>query len=481
MKITFLIPPPLDGKPVAERIFGCNYGIYTQQNIFILYPATVIKNKGYDVNVLDCPIENIDEEGLKNFLRTDDSDLYVFYTVFLSKRTDIIARDIIRGIRSGVRFIYMGTEPTVSPEDFVADDSVVIRGEPEVTISELIEVIEGNNPLNEVTGITFMDKGRLIGNQSRGVITDLDTLPFPDRTLLKKADYHNPKLSKMPFTTMISSRGCAYRCYYCVPNSLDFAREIEFKRSDVSSRKPPVRMRSARNVIEEIRMLHSQGYRSVSFLDDQFVWNSNRVIEICEGIKDLGIEWSCLARADHLTDENVIKKMSESGCRYIDIGVESFDQRILDYIKKDLKIETVYAAVNLLKEYGIEPELNVLIGSCPLETKETILHTVSETTKLDVDYVLFSICTPFPHTIFHEIAKKSGWMVVDEYIPIDPIRESLISYPHLTKDEMEKIIKDAYRHFYFRPKYIIKRLRKVSGIKDFLNKFQAAISILRGK
>ena len=82
----------------------------------------------------------------------------------------------------------------------------------------------------------------------------------------------------------------------------------------------------------------------------------------------------------------------------------------------------------------------MLIGSCPLETGNYRAHYF-ETIKLDVDYVLFSICTPFPHTIFHEVAKKSGWMIVDEYVPIDPIRESLISYPHLTKEEMEEIIK----------------------------------------
>jgi radical SAM superfamily enzyme YgiQ (UPF0313 family) len=479
MKIIFLSPPSLDSKPAAERIFGCNYGIYMQQNIFILYPATILKNKGHDVDVLDCPIEDIDEKGLHSFLESNNSDIYVFYTVFLSKKTDMSARDMIRKLRPNAYFIYMGTEPTVAPEDFVADDSFVIRGEPELTISELIEGIEGKRGLNEISGITFMDNGRVIENPSRKVIMDLDVLPFPDRAMLKKVNYHNPKLSKRPFTTIISSRGCAYNCYYCVPNSLDFAREIEYERYDVGKRKPPVRMRSAENVIEEMKMLYYQGFRSISFLDDQFVWNSQRVMDICKGIKDMGIEWSCLARADHLINEEVVKKMAEAGCKYIDIGVESFDQRILDYIHKDLKVEEVYKAVALLKKYHIEPELNVLIGSCPLETKETIEYTISETMKLDVDYVLFSICTPFPHTLFYEVAKKSGWMVVDEYVPIDPIRESLISYPHLTKEEMEKIIKRAYRRFYFRPQYILKRLCKLGGIRDFINKSKAAISILR--
>lgn len=479
--MTFLVPPPLDGNPAAERIFGCNYGIYTQPNIFILYPATVLKEEGYDVYVKDCPMEKINREEFIRYIEKDDSDVYVFYTVFLSKATDLNARRIVGEIKGNSKFIFMGTEPTCNPSDFIDGNSFVIRGEPENTIKELIDVIASGGDPSNIRGISYIKEEERIDTERREVIDNLDRLPFPDWTLLKPANYHNPKLSSTPFTTMISSRGCAYNCYYCVPNSLDFAREIEFKRYNPVGKKPPVRMRSAKNIIEEFRMLHRQGFKSVSFLDDQFVWNNKRIIEICEGIKDLDMEWSCLARADHLINEEVVKRMAEAGCKYIDIGVESFDQRILDYIHKDLKVEDVYKAVELLKKYHIEPELNVLIGSCPLETKETIEHTISETIKLDVDYVLFSICTPFPHTTFHEIAKKSGWMIVDEYVPVDPIKESLISYPHLTKGDMEAIIRRAYRHFYFRPRYILRRLCRLRGIKDFINKSRAAISILRNK
>jgi anaerobic magnesium-protoporphyrin IX monomethyl ester cyclase len=481
MKVTFLVPPPLDGKPAAERIFGCNYGIYTQQNIFILYPATVLKEKGYDVCVKDCPMEKVNKDEFVRYIKKDESDAYVFYTVFLSKATDISARNIISEIKENPKFIFIGTEPTCNPSAFISNNSFVIRGEPEDTIVELVRVIGSEDDLSNVKGISYIKDGESIDTESREVINNLDRLPFPDRTLLKPANYHNPKLRLTPFTTMISSRGCAYNCYYCVPNSLDFAREIEFKRYDPMRKKPPVRMRSAKNIIEEIKMLHSQGFNSISFLDDQFVWNKERIIKICDGIKDLNMEWSCLARADHLEDELLIKSMAEAGCKYVDIGIESFNQEILDYIKKDLKVESIYRAVGLLKRYGIEPELNILIGSCPLETKNTIEHTIAESMKLDVDYVLFSICAPFPHTTFSEIAKKNNWMVTKNYVPIDPIRQSLISYPHLTKEDMEEIIRKAYLRFYFRPSYILKRLRKVRGLRDFLNKFKTAMTILKKK
>jgi len=252
--------------------------------------AIALKEKGYDVCVKDCPIEKVNEEEFITYIKKDNSDVYVFYTVFLSKTTDITARNVINKIKGNSKFIFMGTEPTCNPADFVTDSSIVVRGEPEDTIEELCRVIHLNGDLSAVKGISYMKDGRVIDNEKRPLIDNLDLLPFPERSLLKAANYHNPKLGLTPFTTMISSRGCAYSCYYCVPNSLDFARELEFKKHDPMVRKPPVRMRSAKNVVEEIRLLHRQGFRSISFLDEQFIWNNRRIIDICDGIKALRLE-----------------------------------------------------------------------------------------------------------------------------------------------------------------------------------------------
>jgi radical SAM superfamily enzyme YgiQ (UPF0313 family) len=259
---------------------------------------------------------------------------------------------------------------------------------------------------------------------------------------------------------------------------LSFAREIEYKREKHSG-KPPVRLRSPENVIWEFTQLAEAGYRSISFIDDQFVWGSKRTLEICEGIEHLGVEWSCLSRADMLQDEKIVRAMGQAGCRYVDVGIESFNQEILDYIGKDCKVESLYQAVRNLKEAGIEPELNILLGSCPLETTETIRKTFRETLRLDVDYVLFSICTPFPYTKFHAKALAEGWMIKKEYEPVDPIKESFISYPHLTKGQLDRIVRQLYIRFYFRPSYILKRLQRLKGFKDFFNKLKAALTIFR--
>jgi radical SAM superfamily enzyme YgiQ (UPF0313 family) len=480
MKATFLTPPPLDGKLAAERIFGCNYGIYPTPNIFILTLAAILKECNFNVKVVDFVTGWLVGADFVNYLKEDDSNVYIFYTVFLSKKTDLLAREIIRKQRHGAKFIFLSTEPTAAPEDFVADDSVVIRGEPEDTIRELAPKMVLNESLSDVLGISYKKESKVINNLPRPIIENLDRLPFPDRSLIDAAEYYNPKLSRLPCTALVASRGCSYRCYYCVPNSLDFAREIEFKGHSKGNAKPPVRVRSANSILEEVKGIKAQGYKSFFILDDQFPWDEQRTLDIMNGLKGLDMEWCCLARANHLLNENVVKAMAEAGCAFIAIGVESFNQEILDYIRKDIKVEMIYKAVSNLKKYGIEPELNILIGSCALETKQTIKHTLQEAIKLDVDYVLISVCTPFPYTEFNKIAKDAGWMIEPEYRAIDPIKQSFISYPHLTKNDLERIIKNAYIQFYYRPKYIWKRLRKINGLSDFVNKVKAAISILKG-
>jgi radical SAM superfamily enzyme YgiQ (UPF0313 family) len=180
-----------------------------------------------------------------------------------------------------------------------------------------------------------------------------------------------------------------------------------------------------------------------------------------------------------LQNEAVISSMATCGCKLVAIGIESFNQKILDYIGKGCRVEVFYSAIKKLKKYGISTELNILLGSSPFETKETIRQTFQEVLRLDPEYALFSICTPFPFTIFNEKAKKEGWMVRPEYEAVDPIRESFISYPHLSKEELENTVRRLYLSYYFRPGFLLKKTAEITSWRDFKNKIKAALAILR--
>ncbi len=479
MKISFLIPPPLDDSPPAERVFGCNYGLYPIPNVFILYVAAILENHGHKVKYVDGPIQKWSKKDFEEFLRKDDSEIYSFYTVFLSENTDKIAHKIVREIKGNVPIIFFGPQPTYMPEKYLIDENTyVVRGEPEYTYLELVDAIETKKELKKIKGISYKLDGKIINNETRGIIENLDELPFPARHLVKKKLYHTPKLSGRPFTAMITSRGCSHRCYYCVPCSGSFSRELEWRRVKGDYSKPKVGLRSPQNVIEEFVHLKGEGYKSVSILDDQFVWGEKRTIEICNGIKDLGIEWGCLSRADHL-NEKIVKAMADAGCKYVDIGVESFDQRVLDYIKKDMKVDTVFKAIKLLKKYGIYTKLNLLFGVSPLQTKEVMEKDIEISKKINADMVMFGVCTPFPGTEFHDIALKNGWIKTGDYVPTDPLTQSIIEYPNLSDRELKEMLKKANRSFYLRPKFILSKIKEFSNLSELKENIKALWRLVR--
>ncbi|MBI3814444.1 MAG: radical SAM protein, partial [Nitrospinae bacterium] len=290
-------------------------------------------------------------------------------------------------------------------------------------------------------------------------------------------NYFNPKFRKRPHTIMMTSRGCAFKCHFCVPNSISFARELEYMRYN-NGKKPPVQIAGAKRVIEEFKTIKNQGFNSVMIVDDQFLWARNRTLEICRGIKELGMEWGCLSRADFLTDEDVVKEMAGAGCVSIDIGVENLNQDVLDYIEKDLMVENVYKAIGLLRKYGIEPKLNIMFGTSPKETAQDIINTVEKLKRLDVSNIMFSIATPFKGTKFYDFCKEKGFLV-DESDNINPLGKSMISYPHLSKEELEKLERYAYRSFYIRPRMIMKRVASYRSIKDFVNDIKVAINLFK--
>ena len=312
-----------------------------------------------DVAYQDFVFYKKDENDYRRFLSTDTSDIYCIWAVNLSIESDLKAIEILQVIRPEARIILMGPGPSYFIEKCLVNDRIVIvRGEPEATIVELLHAIDENKPLDDILGISWLRDGKVVNNGFRPLIADLDSLPFPARHFIANRRYHNPKIKRSGYTTAFTSRNCPYHCIYCVPSSLTFAREIDL---------------------------------------------------MCEIMKKYEMLWGCQARVDAIT-EPIARMLGESGCCYVDLGVESFNDEILKYVRKGITTEQIYEAIRLLKKYKVPVKLNVLIGSSPLETKETLRHTLKEAKKLKVDQVMFNIVSPFPGTEFYKLCKENNWL-----------------------------------------------------------------------
>ncbi len=482
MKAAFLIPPPQAGSPPAERVFGCTYELYPFPPMPVLYAASALREAGHEVSVADGARDGWTPEQFDSYIREHPVDLWAFHSVNLSRDTDLAAHARIRSV-TGVEtpVVFTGPGPSYEPEVYLRDDrTFVLRGEVEQSLPQLASALSKGNAIDTADrdGLALLGPGGEVRSGApRQPIEDLDSLPFPARDLVPREAYFNPKLGARPFTAMLSSRGCPHRCRYCVPNALSFARELEGRRAS-EGEKPRARLRSAGNVIAELEELQREGYRAISFIDDEFVWSADRTEEICSAVGRMGFRWGCLARPDYI-NERTAESLANARCLYVDLGVESFVQEILDDVGKDLTVEQAESAIKLLRKLGVPVKLNVLIGASPLETKETLEITVRKAIELDPDVAMFGVCNPFPGTPYWDYAQREKLLVSPEYTPVDVQRQSTVRLPNLSPDELVSAVKRANRRFYLRPRVIVRNLLKARSPGDLLRGARAFLRKMR--
>lgn len=481
MRITFITPPSLDHEKPAERTAGCTRLVYDMPNIYELTVVAMLEKEGFKIDYKNFVLDKSSPEECFDYIRKNRSDCYFFWSVNLSIATDIQVRDFIRQTHPDAYCIFLGPGSTYYTSTFTTEErSIVVRGEPEETVKELMILMREGKDWKGIKGISYLNGETTLqqDNPPRPLIKDLDSLPFPAIHHIEKYRFSNPKLKVSPYMAMVTSRNCPFKCIYCVPSSLTFAREIEYKKEH-NGKKPPIGFRSTENVVEEIGLLAAKGYRSIGFMDDNFIVTKKRLQAIGEALKEHSIIWGCQARVDAI-NEDVARMLQEYGCEYVDLGVESFNDDILKYIKKDITEKQIIEAVGLLKKYNVPVKLNILIGTSPIETVDTIKDTLRKAKKLDVDQVMFNIVSPFPATEFYELAKENGWISGGEYTPTDVQRNSILNYPNLTSAQMERLLFTNNIRFFLSPSFVFRHIRKFSSFNDFRVAFSALKTKLFG-
>ena len=454
MKIIFLLNEL--SKKVPDKVYGCSYTLYPTPDLASLYNAAVLKKAGHDVSL--ARIKKLSDP-------LPDADAYLINSVILSHKSDL---EITNRLKERKVFFF-GPYPTLFPEKYLArKNQYVLRGETEHYIAQAIGTPE------KTLGVSYKKERSIHHNKTAGIITDLDSIPFPAREL-DNGQYFNPKLHLKKFTNILSSRGCANRCYFCVPNSISWAREIEWKKTHQT--KPPVTVRSAKNIISELKALKTEGYEEFSFIDDQFVVGKERILEVLKGVRKLNFRFGLLARADRLHDKDIIKNLARAGCEYVDLGVESFNQSVLDDIQKDIKVETVYETIKWLSESKIDPKLNIMLGTSPKEDESIIKDTIKKALSSPANYCMFSIATPFPGTEFRKVAQKNNWIIKDNNT--NPASVAQISYPHLSNKKLEQLNNYANRRFYLRFETLTRQIRKIHNLKTLRFSILTLINYLR--
>jgi len=438
MKFSFIRIPEVF---TQYDLFGSSQGVRsTYPPLGLEYIGASLEREGHKVVIIDLGAEEVSKQSLTKTLVTSDA---VGMSVYIDNyQTAAKVAQSIKEVAPDVPLIIGGPHCTLMKDSVftqipAADIAVELEGE--LVILEIAKFLQGTKDLSEISGINYREKSQIKSGRPLQVIPDLDALPFPARHLTEKYDYGNFKGGIRPrkkFTTMITSRGCPFKCRYCTRYG-----NIEGWR---------FRRRSPNNIIQEMQQI-SEKYKSVMIVDDSFLADTKAAQYIMDSLiaLKLDLELHVLGARVDSAEPELYKKMKKAGVRSITFGIESGNQDVLDYYHKHITVPQIRTAVHLARDMDFITQGFFIFGA-PFETKKHINNTIKLATSLPFDTVVFQ---PLEYEIGSDLWEET---VQEKKISRDEITlfaDSRRGLGNFTIDELREFVKKGYRRFYLNPRY----------------------------
>ncbi|MDO8669170.1 MAG: radical SAM protein [Candidatus Buchananbacteria bacterium] len=416
-----LIEPPTGEKEITS---------FKYPPMGLLALATYLDKHGYNIKLIDASVDNLSVEELMIKIKDAKPDLVGISVMSVNVLQTFNLADEIKKYNPDIKVIVGGIHPTVMPDHTLSNKNIDIAviGEGELTVIELLEALKNNQDLSQVRGLAFRQGEEIITTIRRPLITNLDELPIPLYHLFDIKKYKSPYAKRMPFISIVRSRGCFYSCTFC-GNPKMFGQTF--------------RCQSPERTVAEIDYLVNKfGIKEISFKDTELTLDKN-LEKLCDLLiaKNYDLIWTCNGRVNNVS-ESLLKKMKRAGCYSITFGIESGNQEILNRMKKGITLDQVKKAVDLAKREGLQIVTNFMIGNA-YDSKETIEQTIDFAVALDTDYAYFGFTTPFPGTELREQATINNWIIDHsmEAIRYDDLMMNATSMP---TEELKTYLDKAY-------------------------------------
>lgn len=463
MKVAFVIPGQ---KHIYEKMHPPS-----QIHMGIAYLASAIEDIS-EVTIIDMDAEGLDIKGYGDRISEKEFDLIgVTVTTPTFYGSCKIAR-ITREISPETVIMFGGSHPTLMPYETIAspDVDIVVCGEGEESVREIVIALEKESTLDNINGILFRREsdGLIVDNGKRPirVPNGLDRLKFPARHLFPNQRYTYPDALYGFVAPLITSRGCPGRCTYCNTHTLHGGK---------------VQFRSSKNVVDEIAMLAEGGVQEIHIWDDNFATKRSRVFEISDEIQKRGIQipiaFPAGIRADYL-DREVLMALKNMGTYSLAVGVESGDQGILDLCKKRVTLQKIEEVFNLAHGCGLETWAFFMFG-LPGETPDTIRKTIAFAHLLKPDVAKFHILKPYPGSEVYDWLNERGLILSHDYDAFGIHGPPVHRLDALSPDDMVEWQKRAYRSFYFNPHMIIKQILRIRTLNRLRLNINAGIDLIK--
>lgn len=460
MKTLIINPPSEHGVDRNGRWPAKVKGGTIVEPLFLAYAAAVLEKNNLAVELIDCPALQMARKELLEKIAIDKSigliAMQIAVPCFLQ---DIEMAKTIKEMFPEIKIVLIGPHATAIDKEILEKYrfiDFVARGEYDYTI---LDLAKGLKP-EKVLGLSFIKGKELVRTANRPVIENLDELPFPARHFLPMEKYFEPVFKSKNTFRIFGSRGCPFSCVFCLWPQTMFGRRARF--------------RSPEKIVDEIEyLINNYQAKGIYFEDDTFTVRPGHVFKICDELlkRKIKISWSCLGRVDCVSEE-MLKKMKIAGCCAIRYGVESSSQELLDKAKKKINIFQIKKAFEITKKAGIETYADYAFGLIG-ETKETMENTIKFAIDLSSDFAQFSVLVPYPGTEIYEEAKKNNWLKKEEN------GNYVLNYPGLSSEEIACYSKKAYRQFYFRPGYILKRGFKIKSFSEIPQLAKGAFNVFK--
>lgn len=464
MKVV-IIHPPEPIVSIASKVI--------QHPINLAQLAAYLNQFEIECEIWDYGVEPYSDSEFQTRLADFRPPIVGFSCVTPLIKTGAAMARLVKEVSSDTLTVIGGPHVTAIPEktltEFPSFDLGVI-GEGEITFHEIITKLEAGKSLTGIPGTVFREGKETALADLRPLIQNLDDLPFPNRDLINFAGYagsSSPGLSNKThtITQMFTSRGCPVWCIFCGSHL---------------THRGKVRFRSAQHVLAEAReCIEKYQVDHLTIDDDTFTYGKKRLLEICEGMKELPVTWDCDSRVDSITPETLIK-MAESGCVKIAYGVESGSPRILKLIRKRITLEQISNAFRWAKKVGIQTSGFLMIGSHPTESIEDLDQTIRFMKRIKPDYLMIYCAVPYPGTELNRIMTENNLILSEDWDEYDIVRTRPVWKTNcFSPEELVRQQQRLYRSFYLRPGFILKKTLELKSWDDFKYIFESGVAFLR--
>lgn len=440
------------------------------------YSISILRKDNHDVSFIDTEAEKYSMKKVLEEIKEINPNIIFIHCMTPTAEVLLKLANLIKESKIKVLIVAMGQHATVLPKTFLFKDSPVdlcINGEAELTIKELVNYHSKSKNIYSINSITYFDKknNKIHYNKQRELISNLDELPFPAHDLFMKDSYkiYYPirLYKKVKWGFMLSSRGCPYSCIFCSPTL-----RISYGKN--------YRIRSAKNVVDEMEFLVSKGVNAIDFIDDTFTFDQKRTMEICDELikRKINVKWIAQTRVDHVSME-LLKKMRKAGCSTLCFGIESGVERILKILKKGETVGQMKKAFKLTKKAGILTVAYFMLGS-PTETEEEVKKTFKLCKQLKPDLLQVAYFTPYPGSEAYEKMSDQQKLKFDT---LSHYNEIGYNFSNIPTRKLRKMQRRFYKRYFFSPlflsKYLTKRLLfMIFNFKSEYNLLSSGIDFL---